>query len=286
MRDANGSQNQQIQDVYTMINKGYSVIVVAGADTYNFEKITEICANNNVQVVAYDVDAASGFAVNVVDKSDASADFAQFIKDAGLSATSVLKGTEQQIETVQSIVNVDKQFTEMWDAVYDIGVSIENEDPLQSIIVFDYNSNDVLRAWLRQDTTPKAMAGVATVAFVKTWYELLNGGVEIQIGEVDEESDEEPETKTVSATAADFSAYAMTSIENVGDVLYEFAKRLAEGGSLPEANYVYEVEGYDGITSSNIAQYYEKVKDRDSGLVYSTVDLGDIDALFAQGAQQ
>jgi hypothetical protein len=156
---------------------------------------------------------------------------------------------------------------------------------MQSIIVFDYNSNDVLRAWLRQDVAPQAMAGVATVAFVKTWYELLNGGVEIQTGEADEGSEEEPETKTVSATAADFSAYAMTSIGNAGDVLYAFAKKLAEGGSLPEANYVYEIEGYDGITNGNITQYYEKVKDRDSGLVYSTADLGDIDALFAQGAQ-
>ncbi len=176
---------------------------------------------------------------------------------------------------------MDKHFGEMWDAVYDIGVSIEGGEPMESIIVFDYNSNDVLRAWLREDTAPKAMAGVATVAFIKTWYQLLNGGVEVQLGEAGGEQDAETETRTVEASADDFSAYAMTSIENVGGVLYEFAKRLAEGGRLPGGDYVYEISGYDGITNDNIEEYYNKVKDQDSGLVYSAVDIGGIDGLFA-----
>jgi ABC-type sugar transport system substrate-binding protein len=102
VRDARGSRNQQIQDVYSMINKGFSVIIVVGADEYNFGKISEICANNNVQLVAYGVDAESGFAVNVVDRSDASADFARFIKNSGLDSTNVLKGTEEQLAAVEA----------------------------------------------------------------------------------------------------------------------------------------------------------------------------------------
>lgn len=283
MRDARGSQNQQIQDVYTMINNGVSVIIVAQADAYNFGKIAEICRSNNITVVGYNVEATEGFAANVVDTSDASADFAQFMKNAGESSTRTLKAAESQLAAVEGVIPVDRNYEEMWDAVYDIRMSIEDESPLGSIIVFDYNANDVLRAWLRSDVTPGAMAGVGTVAYIKTWYQMLNGGVEVVIAEAEDE-DDEPETITVSATEDGFAGCAMTSIENIGDVLYAFAYNIAAGRALPHDGYVYGVAGYDLITNANIGQYYEKVKDEESGLVFSAINVEDIDALFTGAA--
>jgi hypothetical protein len=277
MRDARGSQNQQIQDVYTMINNGISVMIVAQADAYNFGKISEICGSNNVTVIGYNVEATEGFAVNVMDTSDASADFARFLRDEGQERTRTLRATEEQRAAVEGVIPVDRHYEEMWDAVYDIRMSIEEGEPFDSIIVFDYNANDILRAWLRSDMTPRAMAGVGTVAYIKTWYQLLNGGVEVVVSEPE---DGEAETITVSADESAFAGCAMTSVGNAGDVLYAFAYNIADGDALPHDGYLYQLAGYELITNANIDRYYEMVRDEDSGLVFSAADIGDIDALF------
>ncbi|MDL2236928.1 hypothetical protein LJC56_03740 [Christensenellaceae bacterium OttesenSCG-928-K19] len=285
--DARGGPNQQIQDVYSMVNKGASVLVVANTQPYNFSRIAEIAKSNGIPVVAYNIEADSGFAVNVGSRQDASAEFAQFLKDAGMEQTDVLNATDEQVQAMQGIVEVDSNYDEMWDAVYEIKTSIENGEPKQSMAVFDYNSNDVFRTWLQSDITPKAFAGIATVRFIKTWYELLNGGVSVELeeagtGGAEEDEEMEAPTKMVSATAGDIRCYAITSVENTGGVVYAFAKNLAEGKALPEENYVYTFSGAEAITDANLASYYEAVKEKDSGLVYSSVDIADINALFTQ----
>lgn len=281
VRDARGDQNQQIQDIYAMINNGMSVLVVADSDAYNFGKIAEICADNDVQVVALDAAADSGFAVNVKTTADPAADFAALMKANGMNETTVLRGTPGQLQEIGNVVGVAAHYNEPWDAMEAIFVSIEGGNPLQSMVVLDYNANDTLRTWLKAETAPKAFAGIGTVAYIKTWYQLLNGGVEVVVREA-EEADGEDETILASASADEFKGCASTAPENAGDVLYAFALGLAQGKTLPGENYVYEIAGYDIITNDNLSEYYEKVKDLDAGLVYSPVETGDITALFEE----
>lgn len=280
--DARGGPNQQIQDVYAMLNKGVSVLVVANTEPYNFSKIAEIAGQSGVQVVACDIDAQSGFAVNVQSKDDIAAAFSQFLKGAGMQSTEVLGADAAQIETMKQTLEVGASYDEMWDAIYAIGVAIGDGQPIQSMAVFDYNSNDVLRAWLKADVAPRAFAGVATVRFIKTWYGLLNGGVEVVTQEATEEA--EAVTKTVSMTPADITCYAATTAENTGGAVYAFAKNLMQGKTLPQQDYVYTLPGAEAITADNLKAYYDKIKEQDSGLVYSMVDISGIDALFTGAA--
>ncbi len=288
MYNAWGSENQQLQDIYTMINNGVSVVVVVDASAYNFGKISEIAESNGVKIVVYNTQETMGFAVNVKNMADPAAEFSQKMKEAGQNATYTLGASPAQLQAMKGNIEVKGSYEDMWDMIYQIRSSLEGEEPMQSAIVLDYNANDVLRSWLQRETVPQSVAGIGTVAFIKTWYALINGGLDVALPAEtaaedlpEGEQPPEPETVFVADEQGVFRGFASTSPGNVGDVLYTFAKNLAAGKTLPGENYVYEIDGYDIITNDNIAEYYQQVKDEDSGLVWSNVALGDIDGLFA-----
>jgi len=285
--DAQGDQNQQIQDVYAMVNHGVHVMIVVNTDAYNFTKIADIAEKNQIAIVAYNTDAQSGFAVNIRQSGAGPADLAQRLKDAGVTSTSVLQGTDEQVSQVQSVLPVDHRYTDMWDAVFQVKSAADAGTPLESMIVLDYNGADVLRSWFSKNTVPRAYAAVGTVNYIKVWYQLLNGGYDY-VEAVETEDGEETTSSApvhVQATAAEFAGFASTTANNAGNVLFEFATRLAQGQTLVEPNYVYEMTGGEIITNETLAKYYEQVKDLESGLVYSTADLSDIEALFVSSEE-
>ncbi|MEG2520295.1 MAG: hypothetical protein RSA86_03020 [Christensenellaceae bacterium] len=278
--DAQGDQNQQIQDVYSMINKGVKVIVVTATDTYNFTKIADIAKSNQVAVVAYNSQATTGFAANIKKPATAATDFAEFIKKSGQTSTQVLNAAPKQAEQVAQVLPVDAQYTDLWEAISAVDTSITDAAPKQSMIVFDENAYKMLRAWFAKSTYPSAYAGVATVDYIKAWYSLLNGGFTyLPPAQEGEPQTEEP--ILVNASAAQFHGLAITTVQNTGDIVYEFAFQLANGKKLAQSDFVYEMSGAEQITNENLAQYYEKCKDSPEGLVYTTVDTADLAGLFS-----
>ncbi len=280
---ANSNENRQIQDVYRMINAGANVIVVADASDYNYGRISKIAQENNVKLVAYNAPEGVECAVNVKNSSDPAGWFAESMSGMGFEATYTLSATEEQKAAIEQTLRINASYDDMWDAIYQINLSISEDEPMRSMMVFDYNSNDILRAWLRNDTVPRSVAGRATTAFIKTWYQLLNGGVDVDLPlPADAEEDAEPEVINVEADEEQFSGFAVTDVGNVGDVLFTFAANLARGGVLPEDNFVYEISGYSAITNDNIGEYYERVKDEGAGPVFdASVDTSYINTLFA-----
>lgn len=286
--DAQGDQNQQIQDVYAMVNHGVHVMIVMNTDEYNFAKIADIAEKNNIAIVAYNTDAQSGFAVNVIQSGTSAADFARLLRDAGMTSTSVLKGSDEQVAQIQDVLPVDHRYADMWDAIFEVKTAADAGTPLESMIVLDYNGADVLRSWFSKSEVPQAYAAVGTVNFIKVWYQLVNGGYDY-VETVETEDGEEEATADpihVQATPAQFAGFASTTASNAGDVLYEFATRLAQGEQLAEENYNYEMTGGEMITNDTLAAYYEQVKDLEGGLVYSTADTSGIAALFTASSEE
>ncbi|MGI6152469.1 MAG: hypothetical protein ACOYJB_01365 [Christensenellaceae bacterium] len=286
--DAENDHNQQIQDVFTMVNNGVKIMIVMNTDEYNYIKIADIANRNGISLITYHTDAENGFTVDLRDSGGNAQDFADFMLQNGVQQTDVLNGTSEQLEQIQSVLPVGTWYEDFWDAAAAIRYSLDSEAPKDSMIVLDYNGGDILKNWLNNGAYPKAYAAVATVNYIKTWYALLNGGY-TPPQEVDEDGNAvQPETPpvTVSATPDQFKGMAVTSAQNIGDILYAFAIHLANGDVLPEAEYVYEVSATEFITNENLASFYEQVKNEENGLVYSSVDAASIDGLFAAAQQQ
>lgn len=276
--DAQGDQNQQIQDVFTMVNNGVGVLIVVNTDEYNFAKIADIASKNNIRLVTYATQAQTGFAVNVKESQNTAVEFAKFLKGLSIPETDVLKATEEQVAQMSEFVKVTARYEDIWDAVAATKASIDAGAPKQSMVVMDYNGADVLKGWLSKSTFPRAYAAVGTANYIKMWYALLNGGYQYTPETV--EGQPPPAPIVVQATPEQFAGCSVTAVQNVGDILYTFARHLAMGDTLPQENYVYEMAGYQVITNENLAQFYEQVKDQEGGLVYSTADTKEIASLF------
>ncbi len=287
--NAKGDNNQQLQDVLAMINNGANTVVVMGTKKENFQKISELCSQNNVKIVACNVDATEGFAVNIMSQSNHAQKFAEFAKQSGATTVDTVDGSETEVNTINTLLHVDANI-EGENATADISERLENGEPIRDLMFFDNSANSVLKMYIQKDMVPNSITTPAYVGFIKTWYNLLHDGVtfEIEDENADEDEDDEDEEATPAPTTVPFKstpdkfhAMAYTQSQNLGEIVYKFAYYISIGKSLPSENYVYDSTGEEYITNDNIDQYYAKIGTlSDKDILPSTADTSGIDALF------
>ena len=298
--NAKGDDNQQLQDVLAMINEGANTVVVMGTKNENFQKISELCNENKVKIVACNVDATTGFSVNIRSQSNHAQKFAEFAKQSGAAVVHTVDASETEVSAINAILHVDANINGD-DATANISERLSSGATIQDLMFFDNSANSVLKMYIKNGIVPNSIATPAYVGFIKTWYNLLNGGVvletettedESEDESVDESEDEESASASPSASASassgafkstpdKFHAIAYTQAQNLGEIVYKFAYYISSGKSLPSENYIYDSTGEEYITNENIAQYYAKIGSlADKDILPSMADTSGIDALF------
>lgn len=283
--NAKGDDNQQLQDVLAMINNGANTVVVMGTKNENFQKISELCNENNVKIVACNVDATEGFAVNIRSQSNHAQKFAEFAKESGASTIYTVDATETEVNAIRTVLPVNANINGD-DASSNIAERLDTSEPVSDLMFFDNSANSVLKTYIRKGIVPNSIATPAYVGFIKTWYNLLHDGVTLEITNEDADEDEEEEATTTTtppfkSTRDKFHAIAYTQAKNLGEIVYKFAYNISIGKSLPSENYMYDSTGEEYVTNENIDQYYAKIGSlADKDILPSMADTSGIDALF------
>jgi hypothetical protein len=279
LRDANGDANQQLQDVLSMINDGANTIVVMGTDNYNFQKISELCSENYVKIVACNIDAAEGFAVNIVSQANYAQTFAEFAKESGARLVYTIDATEAEVNTIRTVLPVNANI-EGDGATADLSGRLDRSESVKDLMFFDNSANSVLKMNIKKGVVPNSIATPAYVGFVKTWYALLHDGVSVDAA--DDEGNAASSAAPVTATPDKFHAIAYTQVKNMGEIVYKFAYNISMGKVLPLENYIYDVAGQEYVTNDNLDTYYAQIGAlTDTDILPSMADTGDIDALFS-----
>jgi ABC-type sugar transport system substrate-binding protein len=278
-RDANGDDNQQLQDVLTMINDGANTIVVMGTDNYNFQKISELCNENYVKIVACNIDATEGFDVNIVSQANYAKTFADFAAQSGAPFVYTIDATETEVNTIREIVPVNANI-EGADATANLSDRLDRGEEVWDMMFFDNSANAVLKTYIGKGVVPNSIATPAYVGFIRTWYDLMHDGVSIET--TDEEGNVISSTEPMTATPEEFHAIAYTQVQNLGEIVYKFAYNISVGKVLPEDNYVYAVADQEYVTNENIDAYYAQIGDlEDTDILPAVADTAEIDELFS-----
>jgi hypothetical protein len=279
LRDANGDEDQQQQDVLSMINDGANTIVVMGTDNYNFQQLSELCSENYVKIVACNIDATEGFAVNIVSQANYAQTFAEFAKDSGATSEYTIDATETEVNTIREVLPVSANIDGA-DATENISGRLDKSEPVWDMMFFDNSANSVLKMYIQKGVVPNSVASPAYVGFVKTWYALLHDGVTFE--ETDEEGNVISSTTPVTSTPDEFHAIAYTQVQNLGEIVYKFAYNISMGKVLPSDNYIYNAAGEEYITSDNLDSYYAQIGTlADTDILPSMADTSGIDELFS-----
>ncbi len=288
--NAKGDGKKQITDVEDMIKKGANAIVVMGAKGEDFTKISELCAQNNVQIVACNVDATEGFAVDVMSQANHALKFAEFAKQNGATVMYTVGADTTEVKTIEPIVHVDANIASA-NASKNISDRLNQNTPVWDLMFFDNSANAVLKMYIKKGALPNTISTPAYVGFIKTWYALLNDGVNATTGApvTSAAASASPSAgASASATAAaikadpsKFHVIAYTNVQNMGEIVYRFALNLSAGRTLPQPNYIFDMSGEEYITNENVAEYYAKIgKLTDQDILPSIGDSSTVDALF------
>ena len=279
LRDANGDENQQQQDVLSMINEGANTIVVMGTDNYNFQKLSELCGENYVKIVACNIDATEGFAVNIVSQANYAQTFADFAKENGAPSVYTIDATEAEVNTIREVLPVTANI-DGTDATNNIADRLDKSEPVWDMMFFDNSANSVLKMYTKKGVVPNSIGTPAYVGFIKTWYALMHDGVSFD--EVDEEGNVLSSTTPVKATSDEFHGIAYTQVQNLGEIVYKFAYNISIGKVLPSDNYVYNIVGEEYVTNDNLDAYYAQIGSlTDKDILPSMADTSGIDELFS-----
>lgn len=293
MSNAKGDGKKQLTDVQNMIQKGANVIVVMGTKSEDFAKISEVCAQSKVQIVACNVDATQGFAVDVMSQANHALKFAQFAKQSGASVIYTVGADTTQVKTIESVVHVDANIASE-NASKNISDRLNQATPVWDLMFFDNSANAVLKMYVKKGALPTSISTPAYVGFIKTWYALMHDGVDPTTGapvSTKAAASASPSagvsasaSLAAAATKADpskFHAIAYTKVQNLGEIVYRFALNLSAGRTLPQPNYVFDMTGEEYITNENIDSFYAKIgKLTDQDILPSIGDSSTVDALF------
>lgn len=297
-------ENQQIQDVRSLLNQGCGAIVVAGVDDYTFEIICQLADKADVPVIAIEAKAETGYTVNIT-AADwtqayltwmeetlpagstvgvlATKDTSAFSQEAaaGLKAPLSLAGTAYQAEE-----NFEKQRETLLKSGPD-GLLVEGSLAADAV----YQAATL-------GGMPRAVAADATAGLIRQWYALKNGGISLPLeeetpavseGDEAEEPNESPTAtpappKTQLFTAPDSQFYGGLALsqEVLGEAACRFAFQFATGGELKEKTpYTYALQAKEGVTEENLAAYYKQAQDKeDDAQLVGEADLEGIAKLF------
>ena len=278
IQDAQGQADQQVQDALKMIEKGVTLLIITDADAYHFQKIAYLAQKNDVTIIACNVQAEEGFAVNIVSRDDAAGMYAEAAKKSGAAAVYTVEASAEQQQAVAAVLPVVQNIPGE-HASSDIEALLAAGTQINDLIVLDNSANSILKAYLRQGIYPHSVGTPAYVGFVKTWYALTHQGIQTDV--TDENGNVIGQSPLVQAPAGSMTVTAQTRVANLGEVIFAFTEHFLAGERLSEENYQYTVSGAETITQDNLEQYYAAIGEKnDREILTSSVDTAAVDALF------
>lgn len=276
--NAYNNPNQQLQDFRSLVNNEVDVIIVAFTDVDSFNMLTLMAGREGIPVVAYDAPVGSGYAVNVVpDQDDWGRVYGQFMAQK-LGSGSVLSVLGDQENTrvaarsaaINTALGENTQLSQL-DPVYAggnaqtaksaVAALLEGDKTIDGVIVEEGMGQGVLEAFIDARKLPKVMCGDATAGFIKKWYTLKNGGVDITPKAVKNEP--EPTPEFFAAQLGEFVVCVQPSPTGGAAAAFEIAVELAKGRKLKNEGQTVTFAVKTLITDTNLATYYEQIKERE-----------------------
>lgn len=308
--NANGSRNQQLQDVRSLIKNGADVIVVGFTDAESFNMITMMAKNEGIPVVAFDAPAGGGFAVNVVSDHGAwGSVYGAFVADnldegdvAQVYGKADDAADAQRATAIAGALSADPGLTPR-DALYanwdgkkagEMFAELVEKGVPDAVITEEGMAEAILDVCVEKGKLPKVMCGDVTAGFIKKWYALKNGGIDVTPPAKDDgkkkKGDEPEPTPTpvmFAAQPGEFIVCAQPAPSGVGAAAFGIAVEMAKGRTLKSEGRTFEYTVATLITDGNLAQYYELVREQsDSYAVSDVVSDAVLDTLLNPPGEQ
>lgn len=298
--NANGDYNQQLQDVRSLIKNGVDVIIVGFTGEESFKMITMMAQNEGIPVVAFDAPADSGYAINVVaDQSAWGSVYGQFVADklAEGNVVQILGKQDSAIDTERAAAinkalaaNVNLTVSDAIYAEWDetkakeaMAAYLKGSDPADAVITEEGMAEGILDAFVEKGVLPKVMCGDATAGFIKKWYALKNGGIDVTPPAEDDGNKKDDETPTptpapvmFTAQPGEFITCAQPAPSGIGAAAFDIALEMAKGRTLIKEGQTFKYTVGTLITDANLAQYYEQVKDQSDSFIVSDILTDDV----------
>jgi len=289
--NAGGNNNQQIQDIRSLIKNKADVIVVGFTDASSFRTVCMMARDAGIPVVAFDAPEEDGYAINVVaDQKAWGGVYGSFVAEnlAEGTVTQVLGKQDSPLDAERAAAVAEALAANT--ALADGGVLYAGWDKQKAneamteylkhgmpdaVITEEGMAEGVLDAFLEKGVLPKVMCGDATAGFIKKWYALKNGGIDISPKPDNKKAknDAEPMPSPVmfAAQPGEFIVCAQPAPSGIGAAAFRIAAEMAEGRTLKAQGQTFAYTVSTVITEANLAEYYEKVKDKDDGFIVSDV---------------
>lgn len=277
--NAGGNANQQLQDVRSLINNEVDVIVVAFMDAQGYDMVTMMAVKENIPVVAYDAPSGSGFAFNVVPDQEAWGGvygrfMAQRLTMGNVARILGNKESERGAArngAIGTALAANAQITALEPsyaggsaktAKEAVAKYLSDNTEVAGVIVEEGMAEGVLDAFIEARKLPKVMCGDTTVGFIKKWYALKNGGVDVTPAAQNNATP--PPAEMFAAQPGEFVVCAQPSPTGGAAVAFKVAVEMAKGRKLKTPGQTYRFTVQTQITDANLAMHYAKVKDMDN----------------------
>jgi len=276
--NAYGKPNQQLQDIRSLINKEVDVIIAAFMDRESFEMVTVMAEKEGIPVVAYDAPVDRGYAINVVPDQDSwGSVYGQFMTQK-LSAGNVMKifdsadnqRSAARLSALDRALLPATQLAAMETVFAGLNTktakdAVENKlavgTAIDGVIAEEGMAEAVLDAFIEARKLPKVMCGDLTVGFIKKWYLLKNGGIDVTPKAAAGEPT--PAPVLFAAQPGEFVVCAQPSPTGGAALAFEIAVEMAKGRALITPGQTYRFTVKTLVTDADMATYYAKYKDYD-----------------------
>jgi ribose transport system substrate-binding protein len=298
--NANGDYNQQLQDVRSLIKNGVDIMIVGFTNEESFRMITMMAENEGIPVVAFDAPVDSGYAINIVaDQSAWGSVYGKFVADK-LAAGNVVQilGKQDSANDTERAAAISAALAAnvnlaVGDAIYAewdetkakeaMAAYLVGRDTADAVITEEGMAEGILDAFVEKGVLPKVMCGDATAGFIKKWYALKNGGIDVTPPAKDDGKKKNDETPTptpapvmFTAQPGEFMTCAQPAPSGIGAAAFDIALEMAKGRTLIKEGQTFKYTVGTLITDANLAQYYEQVKDLNDSFIVSDLLTDDV----------
>ncbi len=296
--NANGSLNQQTQDVRSLINKDVDVIIVAYTSKENFNAIAFLAKEEGIPVVAYNAPTDSGYEINVVEDHKAWGNvYGRFMAEnlaagnvvqfsgAKESETGMLRSgaINEAFAANEQIIVQEPIYTDWNNKTAKTEAEklfVDGKTKIDGVICEEGIATAVLDVFIQNRVLPKVMCGDVTAGFIKKWHALKNGGIDVSAPPAKKQTP--PPPVMFEAKLGEFIVCAQPSATGGAAAAFDFALKIAQGNKLKTAGQTFRFDVTTLITDQNLNTYYSLVKDMDDATALThrlTAEI--IDAQFA-----
>ncbi len=298
--NANGSYNQQLQDVRSLIKNSVDVIIVGFTDAESFKMISMMAQNENIPVVAFDAPMDSGYVINVVaDQTAWGAVYGQFAaaQSAEGNVVQVFGKADSPVDAqraaaigsaiaANTALTVNAPLYADWDKkkANELMTEFLKKGKADVVITEEGMAEGILDAFVAKGVLPKVMCGDATAGFIKKWHALKNGGIDVtpppeddgKKKKKDETPTPTPQPVMFTAQPGEFIVCAQPAPSGIGAAAFDIAVEMAKGRTLIASGQTFTYTVSTMITEANLNEFYELVKDQKDTYIISDVLTDDV----------